>query len=126
LGDVTNVPALLATAGLFVLPSRTEGISLTLLEAMATGLPVVATRVGGTPEVISQPNLGTLVPPSDPIELAHAIVALRRNADRARDMGRDARRHVEQHFSVHKMVAAYESLYCSTIAPPISVSAAQA
>ncbi len=80
LGAVRDVPGLLARAGLFVLPSLNEGISLTLLEAMASGLAVVATRVGGNPEVVADGETGLLVPPRDPAALAAAVVRLRRDA----------------------------------------------
>src|SRR5205807_1359941 len=76
LGEVRDVAGLLATARLFVLPSLTEGISLTLLEAMACGLPVVATRVGGNPEVVQGGQTGLLVPSGDPAALAGAILEL--------------------------------------------------
>ena len=78
-GQVRDVPALLARAGLFVLSSLTEGVSLTLLEAMACGLAVVATRVGGNPEVVADGATGLLVPPGDPAAPAHAMLRLRRN-----------------------------------------------
>ena len=74
LGEIHDVPALLARGAIFVLPSRSEGISLTLLEAMACGLPVVATRVGGTPEVVVDGETGLLVPPADPAALAEAVL----------------------------------------------------
>src|SRR5207253_10486932 len=76
LGEVRDVPALLARASLFVLPSQTEGISLTILEAMARGLPVVATCVGGNPEVVEDGRTGLLVPPRDPEALARGILRL--------------------------------------------------
>ena len=76
LGEIRDVPALLARGSLFVLPSRSEGISLTLLEAMACGLPAVATRVGGTPEVLLEGETGLLVPPRDPVALAQAILRI--------------------------------------------------
>src|SRR5262249_776717 len=66
LGQVSNVPELLARAGLFVLSSISEGVSLTLLEAMARGLPVVATDVGGNPEVVADGTTGLLVPARTP------------------------------------------------------------
>ncbi len=70
------MPALLARCSLFVLPSRSEGISLTLLEAMACGLPTVATRVGGNPEVVLDGETGLLVPSDDPAALAKAILCV--------------------------------------------------
>src|SRR5262249_42341660 len=73
LGVVRDVAGLLAGARLFVLSSVTEGISLTLREAMARGLPIVATRVGGNPEVVAHEEPGLLVPPRAPAALAEAI-----------------------------------------------------
>jgi glycosyltransferase involved in cell wall biosynthesis len=111
LGEVRDVPALLARAALFVLPSRTEGISLTLLEAMARGLPLVTTRVGGNPEVVADGETGLLVPPGQPHELAAAMLSLLRDPDRGRRMGLAGRRRVEAHFEIRQMVARYEELY---------------
>jgi glycosyltransferase involved in cell wall biosynthesis len=111
LGEVQDVPGLLARASLFVLPSRTEGISLTLLEAMARGLPVVATRVGGNSQVVVEGETGLLVPPQDPTSLAEALVRLRGSRDGMRRMGVEARRRVEALFEVRRMVSGYESLY---------------
>ncbi len=111
LGSVRDMPALLQRASLFVLPSQTEGISLTLLEAMASGLPVVATRVGGNPEVVLDGVTGLVVPPRQPIALADAILQMRSNRAAAQRMGRAGRARAEAHFDVRSMVAAYESLY---------------
>jgi glycosyltransferase involved in cell wall biosynthesis len=111
LGEVRDVPALLGRAGLFGLSSVEEGISLTLLEAMARGLPVVATRIGGNPEVVAEGETGLIVPARDPAALAQAILRLQRDADEGRQMGLAGRRRVEEHFDVRRMVAAYESLY---------------
>src|SRR5262249_28267990 len=111
LGPVSDVPALLARAALFVLPSRTEGISLTLLEAMARGLPVVATRVGGNPEGVADGETGLLVPPADPASLSAAVLSLLRDPQRGRCMGQAGRRRAERHFEVGRMVARYEGLY---------------
>jgi glycosyltransferase involved in cell wall biosynthesis len=111
LGLVRDVPGLLGRSGMFVLPSLNEGISLTLLEAMAVGLPVVATCVGGTPEVVEDGVSGLLVPPGDPEALAAAILRLRRDSALARRLGEAGRRRVEQHFDVVRMVRAYEQLY---------------
>jgi glycosyltransferase involved in cell wall biosynthesis len=111
LGEVRDVPSVLARASLFVLPSLTEGISLTLLEAMARGLPVVATRVGGNPEVVVDQETGFLVPTKSPQELAQAMLRLRNDPELARRMGLAGRRRVEQVFDVRRMVADYEKLY---------------
>ena len=111
LGEVRDVPSLLARASLFALSSVSEGISLTLLEAMARGLPVAATRVGGNPEVVADGASGLLVPPRDPPALARAILELWDGRDRARQMGLAGRRRVEQGFDIKAMVARYEALY---------------
>jgi glycosyltransferase involved in cell wall biosynthesis len=111
LGEVGDVAGLLARGRLFVLPSRSEGISLTLLEAMARGLPVVATRVGGTPEVVVDGETGLLVPPGDPAALADAILRLQRDPEAGRRMGEAGRPRVERIFDVCRMVAEYEALY---------------
>jgi glycosyltransferase involved in cell wall biosynthesis len=110
-GTVRDVPGLLARASAVVLPSLSEGISLTLLEAMARGLPVVATRVGGNPEVVEDGVTGRLVAPADSDELAAALLELGTNTDRARAMGRAGRERVERLFDVRHMVAEYEALY---------------
>lgn len=111
LGEVGDVAGLLGRASLFVLPSYSEGISLTLLEAMARGLPVVATAVGGNAEVVSDGETGVLVPARDPARLAQALLGLWRDPARARELGQAGRRRVEQSFDVRRMVAAYEALY---------------
>ncbi|MGH7173681.1 MAG: glycosyltransferase [Gemmataceae bacterium] len=111
LGSVRDVPALLARAGLFVLSSLTEGISLTLLEAMASGLPIVATRVGGNPEVVADGETGILVPPQNPPALAEALLRLRRQPDARVCLGAAGRRRVETQFDIRRMVAEYETLY---------------
>ncbi len=111
LGETQAVPALLARASLFVLPSRSEGISLTLLEAMARGLPVLACRVGGNPEVVDDGVTGRLVPAGDPQALAQEMAALLSDPDRARQWGQAGRRRVEDKFDIGRMVAQYEQLY---------------
>lgn len=111
LGRVDDVPGLLGRAGLLVLPSWLEGVSLTLLEAMARGLPVVATRVGGNPEVVDDGATGLLVPPRDPPALAAALLAVWRDHDLARRLGRAGRDRAARSFDIRRTVAAYEALY---------------
>ncbi|MGE0374245.1 MAG: glycosyltransferase [Planctomycetaceae bacterium] len=111
LGERSDVPALLKDAGFFVSSSRTEGVSLTLLEAAAVGLPIVTTAVGGSPEVVQEGRTGFLVAAEQPSALAHAILRMCRSRARWTEMGRLGRDHVERHFEVSRMVRAYESLY---------------
>ncbi|MBX3441531.1 MAG: glycosyltransferase [Planctomyces sp.] len=111
LGERQDVPALLPQAGFFVTSSRTEGVSLTLLEAMSVGLPVVATAVGGNPEVVTDGRTGLLAPPRQPQELARAMLDMCRRQDRWPEMGRAGRERVENHFDVRKTVENYETLY---------------
>jgi glycosyltransferase involved in cell wall biosynthesis len=110
-GTVRDVPALLARASLFVLPSQSEGISLTLLEAMARGLPIVTTAVGGNPEVVEAGATGVLVPVGDHEAMGQAIAVLLADPERGRQMGLAGRRRVENHFDIRKMMARYEAFY---------------
>ncbi|MFO0951490.1 MAG: glycosyltransferase [Isosphaeraceae bacterium] len=111
LGRVDDVPGLLGRSGQLVLPSRMEGVSLTLLEAMARGLPVVATSVGGNPEVVAEGETGLLVPPGDPAALARAMLAVWRDPALARVFGRAGRARAEHSFDVRLMTARYEAIY---------------
>lgn len=111
LGECSDVPQRLAKAGFFVSATRTEGISLTLLEAMATGLPVVTTRVGGNPEIVQEGRTGRLVKEGCPERLANAMREMLLDRDGWPVMGELARQRVEQHFNVRSMVRQYESLY---------------
>lgn len=111
LGERHDVNDLLATAALFVLSSVSEGIPVTLLEAMAAGLPAAVTDVGGNREVVVPGETGVLVPPGDPEALGRAILAaLRDPAGRAR-MGAAARRVIEDRFDVRHTAARYHATY---------------
>ena len=110
-GERTDIPALMRGFDAFVLPSLAEGISNTVLEAMASGLPVIATAVGGNVELVSPGRTGLLVPPADDDALARAILALAGDRGAAVAMGRAARLEVERRFSLDAMVAAYQQLY---------------
>lgn len=111
LGERSDVSKLLPQAGFFVSSSRTEGISLTLLEAMAVGLPVVTTRVGGNPEIVVEGKTGRLVSPNSPEEMALAMRDLLKDQEGWPVYGELARQRVEQHFNVRNMVRQYEDLY---------------
>ncbi len=110
-GASDDVPSELKRAGFYVASSRKEGVSLTLLEAMAVGLPVVTTSVGGNPEVVEDGVTGRLVPPGDPNELARAIVRMCDEQANWLSMGRAGRRRVEANFDITRMIEAYEDLY---------------
>jgi len=95
----------------FVLPSFYEGMPLALLEAMANGLPVIATPVGGVPEVVIHGQTGLLVPVRDVRTLADAILWMAAHRDEASAMGREGRQIVAQDYSLGQLARAYESLY---------------
>jgi glycosyltransferase involved in cell wall biosynthesis len=111
-GERADVAGVLRGLDLFVLPSLAEGISNTILEAMATGLPVVATRVGGNDELVEQGLTGELVPAAHPDALADAILRYFRDPGVARRHGKAGRNRVERQFSLDRMIAGYDRLYC--------------
>jgi glycosyltransferase involved in cell wall biosynthesis len=110
-GYRADVPALLAETAVSVLPSLSEGLSNVLLEAMAAGVPVVATRVGGTPEVIDHGVTGLLVPPGDPQGLADAIGGVVDDPSLAARLGAAGRQSVRERFGIDRMVHATEQVY---------------
>lgn len=123
LGRVDDVAGLLGRTGMLILSSRLEGISLTLLEAMARGLPVVATRVGGNPEVVVDGETGLLVEPGLPDDLAAAILRLRRDPDRAHRMGLAGRQRAEDHFDIRRTIENYEAMYVpANVIEPVGAS----
>jgi sugar transferase (PEP-CTERM/EpsH1 system associated) len=110
-GARNDVAAVLRTLGLFVLPSQAEGTSCTLQEAMACGLPVVATAVGGTPELVEEGVTGHLVPSDDEAALAAAIHRLFSDQNSARRFALTARARAVSRFGLDAMVSAYQSLF---------------
>lgn len=110
-GERNDIPDLLRSLDCFVLPSLAEGISNTLLEAMASGLPVIATRVGGNPELVQEKVTGVLVPSADAGAMAEAIANYARVPATAAECGRQARAEVLKCFSMDSMEAAYRGLY---------------
>jgi sugar transferase (PEP-CTERM/EpsH1 system associated) len=115
-GERADVPDVLRGLDLFVLPSQAEGISNTILEAMASGLPVVATAVGGNPELVVDGECGRLVPPTDPTAMAQALAAYLRDRAMLRAHGAAARRRAESQFGIDTMVRRYRDLYDGLLA----------
>jgi len=110
-GERADIDAIMRGLDCFVLPSLAEGISNTILEAMSSSLPVVATAVGGNGELIEQGSTGSLVPAGDPQALAKAILDYFRDPARTRQHGAAGRRLVEQRFSLEAMMARYVGVY---------------
>jgi glycosyltransferase involved in cell wall biosynthesis len=110
-GSVTNLSEYLAQADIFVLPSRSEGFSNAIVEAMAASLPVVATDVGGNAEAVIDMINGFLVPPEDVNALSSAIKKLLRDPSRARAMGVIGRGLVEQKFTADAMMKRIVAMY---------------
>jgi sugar transferase (PEP-CTERM/EpsH1 system associated) len=110
-GERADIPEIMASLQLFVLPSLAEGISNTILEAMASGLPVVATAVGGNADLVLEGQTGEIVPAADPVAMARHIVGLANDPARARTLGQAGRERVEARFSMAAMVSAYQRLY---------------
>ena len=111
LGFSEYVAPVLREASLLALPSRGEGIPISALEAMSMGVPVVATRVGGVPDLITCPEVGCVVPPEDPSRLAQALLRLLEDPERAASMGVAGRRHVIANFSLAQMAADTARVY---------------
>jgi glycosyltransferase involved in cell wall biosynthesis len=117
LGNRNDVPALLATSDYFILPSLWEGMPMALIEAMASGLPVIATRVSGTSQVMVDGETGLLVRSGDSKELERAMLRLFANPSMASQMGEAARRRVEVHFSAQKQAREHFDLFWSELHP---------
>lgn len=110
-GERGGIPDVMRGLDAFVLPSLAEGVSNTILEAMASGLPVVATQVGGNAELVADGQTGWVVLSDDVDALAQALLRLARDPGAAAAMGRAGREAVERRFSLQAMVDAYQRLY---------------
>jgi glycosyltransferase involved in cell wall biosynthesis len=113
-GERSDIPAVMRGLDCFVLPSLAEGISNTVLEAMASGVPVVATRVGGNPELVDDESTGRLVPSENDDALTAAILRYFDDPAAARRHGGAARSAVVRRFSLDRMVQDYRALYDTT------------
>jgi sugar transferase (PEP-CTERM/EpsH1 system associated) len=128
LGHRSDIETVMAALDIFVLSSRSEGLPMAILEAMASGLPVIATRVGGVDEVIDEGSTGLLVEPKSPEALAEAIGSLAGNRARRERMGAAGRARAIREFSLDTMVADYQRLYFEVarerkiLAPALSVN----
>ena len=111
LGFVDNIARFLADIDIFVMPSLYEGLGVAVLEAMAAGKPVIASRVGGLTESVADGVTGILVPPANAIALAQAIAKLVHARSLAREMGHQGRERIERYFTLEQMAAANESYY---------------
>jgi glycosyltransferase involved in cell wall biosynthesis len=120
LGMRQDVPRLLSVLDAFVLPSLSEGLSLALLEAMASGKPVVATRVGGNPELIDHGRTGFLIQPEDAKDLAANLVKLLTDPGMMQQFGQQAAERVREHFGLSQMVDQYRDLYARLLTVPNS------
>jgi glycosyltransferase involved in cell wall biosynthesis len=110
-GERHDIPNLLQEIDISVLPSLSEGFPNSLLEAMAAGMPVVATNVGGNPEIVRDGRTGLLVPPRDPDALAHSITSLLESPLLARQFGNAGYARVKAEFSLTATVRRTEELY---------------
>jgi glycosyltransferase involved in cell wall biosynthesis len=106
-----DIPQLLTLMDIFVLPSLYEGFGISILEAMAAGKPVVASRVGGIPEFVASGESGLLVQPGDSVALAAAIKQLLAQPEQAKVLGRRGQDHVRKHYSIESVVRQHEQLY---------------
>ena len=111
LGVRRDIPRLLHAADIFLLSSVSEGIPLTLIEAMASELPCVSTRVGGTPEVVADGETGLLAEPSNPQSVAGCLDQLIRESSLRRSMGVAGRARAQRRFDEREMHAAYQRVY---------------
>ncbi len=117
LGNRNDISQYLASADVFVLPSRWEGLPVALLEAMAAGLPVVATRVEGVDEVVENERQGLLVPPQDSNALAEALLQLIGDPQLRKQMGAAARHRIQTHYTLDIMCEKYLQVMTSFVRP---------
>jgi glycosyltransferase involved in cell wall biosynthesis len=111
-----DLPRIYADTDLLVVSSNNEGTAVSAIEAMAAGRPVIATRVGGLPDLIAEGETGLLVPPGDPDGLATAVLRLLHDPETACRMGQSAKAMVQERFSVQRLIVDMENLYHQLLA----------
>jgi glycosyltransferase involved in cell wall biosynthesis len=111
LGNQSDVRPYLNAADIFVLPSKSEGISNALLEAMSAGLACVATTVGGNSDILDQGRCGVLLPPGDVSAWSSSLIELGNDPEKCRVLGEAAQKHVLSHFDFSVVGTLYENLY---------------
>lgn len=107
----SKIPEYLAAADVFLLPSRREGMPISILEAMRAGLPVIVTKVGAIPEMIENWESGLLIEPGVPDAIARAVIDLSRNGDERQKLAKSARKTFEKNFEVNACIAKLASIY---------------
>jgi glycosyltransferase involved in cell wall biosynthesis len=116
-GVRTDVELMLSSFDAFALTSRTEGLPLVLLEAMATALPVVSTAVGGIPDLVEHGVTGLLSPAGGRAQLTRQLARLSTDPALSRQLGEAGRHHVRRRHSLERMALEYEALYLRALAP---------
>jgi glycosyltransferase involved in cell wall biosynthesis len=111
-----DLPRICADLDVLVVSSDNEGTPVSAIEAMAAGCPVVATRVGGLPDLIESNKTGRLVPPRDAEALAHSVIGLLKDSSLAREIGKQARESARQCFTVQRLLGDMDRLYCQLLA----------
>lgn len=120
LGSRNDVPDILASCDIAVLPSKTEGLPNAVLEYMASGLPTIVSRVGGNPELVEDGVTGLLVPPQDSDALGDALLRLLRDEELATRIAANGRRMATQHFSFDRLVREIDELYSELLAKTLA------
>lgn len=115
-GFTNNVFQYLREMDIFILPSRTEGSPLSIMEAMISGLPVISTGVGGIPEIVVDNETGILVQPKKPQEIAKAIIRMLSNPNEMRNMGKRGRERIMNHFHPRQFISEHEKIYSNLVA----------
>lgn len=109
--SIQDTSSVLALMDIFVMCSIQEGLGLSIMEAQAMGIPVIATNVGGIPELVENNKTGILVPPQDSASIARAIISLLENKQLAKQLGVNAQKNIQENFTLDKMVDKTEALY---------------